>query len=82
MDQANTMSFEMSRKETVRESLDLVYSALQEKGYNPVMQLVGYILTEDPTYITAYNGARKVIKKLDRNDILQELVINYLSKDN
>lgn len=62
----------------IRETLQEVYNALKEKGYNPVNQLVGYILSEDPTYITTYHNARALIRKLDRDDLLQALVRNYL----
>ena len=55
-----------------------VYQSLQEKGYNPINQIVGYILSEDPTYITNYNNARALIRKLDRDELLQELVKQYL----
>ena len=55
-----------------------VYEALKEKGYNPVNQLVGYILSEDPTYITTYKGARSLIRKVDRDDLLQALLRSYL----
>lgn len=57
-----------------------VYRALEEKGYNPINQIVGYILSEDPTYITNYNNARSLICKLDRDELLQELVRHYLSE--
>ena len=63
----------------VKEVLDLVYTAMDEKGYNPVNQIVGYILSEDPTYITNYNNARTLIRKLDRDELLQELVRQYLT---
>ena len=56
-----------------------VYQALEEKGYNPINQIVGYILSEDPTYITNYNNARSLIRRLDRDELLQELVKQYLS---
>ena len=59
--------------------LTTVYDALKEKGYNPINQIVGYILSEDPTYITNYNGARTLIRKLDRDELLQELVRQYLA---
>jgi len=62
-----------------REILSMVYEALREKGYNPVNQIVGYILSEDPTYITNYNNARALICKLDRDELLQELVTTYLN---
>lgn len=55
-----------------------VYRALKEKGYNPINQLVGYILSEDPTYITTYQGARANIRRIDRDDLLQVLLKNYL----
>ena len=63
----------------MRRSLRTVFDALQEKGYNPVNQIVGYLLTEDPTYITNYNNARSMICKLDRDELLQELVRQYLA---
>ena len=63
-----------------REVLTAVYEALMIKGYNPVNQIVGYILSEDPTYITNYNNARSMICKLDRDELLQELVTSYLAE--
>ena len=64
----------------IKEILTTVYNALLIKGYNPINQLVGYIVTEDPTYITNYNNARTLICKRDRDELLQELVISYLGK--
>ena len=64
----------------IREIMSSVYSALLVKGYNPINQIVGYILSEDPTYITNYNNARTLICRLDRDDLLQELVSAYLQK--
>lgn len=61
-----------------RTVLTEVYRSLQLKGYNPINQIVGYILSEDPTYITNYNGARTLIRKLDRDELLQELLRYYL----
>ena len=66
-------------RDNMRRILRTVFDALQEKGYNPVNQIVGYLLTEDPTYITNYNNARSMICKLDRDELLQELVREYLS---
>ena len=66
-------------KEALREKLQSVYDSLVEKGYNPINQIVGYILSEDPTYITTHQGARNKIRKLDRDDILQSLLKNYLA---
>ena len=65
-------------KENMRRVLRSVFDSLNEKGYNPINQIVGYLLTEDPTYITNYNNARNMICKLDRDELLQELVRNYL----
>jgi uncharacterized protein (UPF0297 family) len=59
--------------------MQTVYDALLEKGYNPVNQLVGYILSEDPTYITSYKGARALIRKVDRDELLASLIRNYLN---
>lgn len=64
--------------EEIRQTLTTVYDALQEKGYNPINQIVGYILSEDPTYITNYNNARALIRKLDRDELLQVLLQAYL----
>ena len=64
----------------IREILFSVYNSLIEKGYNPINQIVGYILSEDPTYITNYNNARALICRLDRDDLLQELVQSYLQE--
>lgn len=63
---------------STRKILTEVYRSLQEKGYNPINQIVGYILSEDPTYITNYNNARTLIRKVDRDDLLQELLKYYL----
>lgn len=65
-------------KEHMRQILRSVYEALTEKGYNPINQIVGYLLTEDPTYITNYNGARSMICKIDRDELMQVLVREYL----
>ncbi len=64
----------------IRAVLTEVYRALKEKGYNPINQLVGYILSEDPTYITTYQGARSPIRKIDRDDLLQALLKSYLGE--
>jgi len=66
--------------EQMRQVLRDVFDALNEKGYNPINQIVGYLLTEDPTYITNYNNARAKICKLDRDELLQALVKHYLFK--
>ena len=59
-------------------TLTIIYYALKEKGYNPINQIVGYILSEDPTYITTYNNARSLIRHIDRDELLQALVKSYL----
>ncbi len=71
----------VDKKIGTREILSSVYDSLKLKGYNPINQIVGYILSEDPTYITNYNNARSLICRIDRDELLQELVINYLEKD-
>ncbi len=70
----------VDKKQETREILTSVYNALLIKGYNPINQLVGYIITEDPTYITNYQNARTLICRLDRDELLQELVRSYLEK--
>ena len=62
----------------IRHILTAVYEALKEKGYNPISQIVGYILSEDPTYITTHNNARSLIRRIDRDELLQVLVKSYL----
>lgn len=79
LDKTETFSIEESKNEAIRCTLDLVYKALREKGYNPINQLVGYILSEDPTYITTHNNARALICKIDRDDLLKALVKSYLN---
>ena len=75
-----TRRFDLSdmKEWETREILTEVYNSLQQKGYNPINQIVGYILSEDPTYITNFNNARALIRKLDRDELLQELVKSYL----
>ncbi len=67
------------RDREIREILTAVYASLQEKGYNPINQIVGYILSEDPTYITNHNNARSLIRRIDRDELLQALVKYYLN---
>ena len=70
----------MDNKAEMREILSSVYNSLKVKGYNPINQLVGYIRSEDPTYITNYNNARTLICRIDRDELLQELLRRYLEK--
>ena len=76
----NTIKFTVpgDDKDNMRRILRNVFDALDEKGYNPINQIVGYLLTEDPTYITNYNNARSMICKIDRDELLQALVQCYL----
>jgi len=80
MAESSTIKFTVPSddKENMRTILRGVFDALNEKGYNPINQIVGYLLTEDPTYITNYNNARSMICKLDRDELLQDLVNCYL----
>ena len=79
-DQTIQFRLKAETPEDMKEVLEQVYDALTVKGYNPVNQIVGYLLSEDPTYITTYNNARSLIRRLDRDELLQELVKSYLSK--
>ncbi|HAQ28830.1 MAG TPA: IreB family regulatory phosphoprotein [Ruminococcaceae bacterium] len=80
LDPNKTIQFSIKdeREEEMRQTMLTVYNALKEKGYNPISQIVGYILSEDPTYITTHNNARNLIRRLDRDELLQALVKNYL----
>ena len=78
IDKTMPFSLKDERENEMKEILSTVYDALKEKGYNPINQIVGYILSEDPTYITNYNNARSMICKIDRDELLQDLVHSYL----
>ncbi len=76
---SNTIKFSLNdRDEETKNILMSVYNSLSEKGYNPINQIVGYLLSEDPTYITNHNGARALIRKIDRDELLRQLVKDYL----
>ena len=62
----------------VKEVLDVVYNAMSEKGYNPVNQIVGYVMSGDPTYITSYKGARSMLMKVERDELVEELLKEYI----
>ena len=79
MEPTTIFSIRQDKDTEIRKTLGEVYEALSEKGYNPVNQLVGYILSEDPTYITTYNGARSKIRKIDRDDLLQAMLKSFLN---
>ena len=80
-DQTKTFSISQLKELETKQTLRQVYDALVEKGYNPINQIVGYILSEDPTYITSYNNARGLIRKLDRDELMKILVNSYLKND-
>lgn len=84
MDDFRTTRFDMTRdrKQEAREIMDQVLAALQEKGYNPVSQLVGYFLSDDPTYITNHQNARGVIRRMARDELLEEILKEYLKDQN
>ena len=78
----NTQFFTVQKEPELQVSdvLEIVYKALKEKGYNPVNQIVGYILSEDPTYITNHAGARQMIARIDREELLKDMIADYLGK--
>lgn len=78
LDKTMTFSLNQDKDQQMKQVLTTVYDALREKGYNPINQLVGYILSEDPTYITTHNNARSLIRKVDRDELLRAMVRNYL----
>jgi len=82
MDFGETMEINLSAAKTIEVSdiIKQVYEALKVKGYDPISQIVGYILSGDPTYITSYNGARSLIVKIERDELLEELTKSYIEK--
>ena len=82
MDSNNTITFSMEevREADMKRILTTVYDALKEKGYNPISQIVGYILSEDPTYITTHHNARSLIRRIDRDELLKAMVRSYLGE--
>ncbi|MBR5808794.1 MAG: IreB family regulatory phosphoprotein [Clostridia bacterium] len=74
------INFELDKENEVQEIISSVYDALKIKGYDPISQIVGYILSDDPTYITSYNGARSMIVKVERDELLEELVKSYIKR--
>lgn len=81
-DKTMKFSYDDFPKEDVKTVLQNVYRTLEERGYNPVNQIVGYLLSGDPAYIPRHNEARNQIRRLDRDDIMEELVSNYLKQEN
>ena len=80
LDKTMTFSLTADKDQQMKQVLSTVYAALREKGYNPINQLVGYILSEDPTYITTHNNARSLIRKIDRDELLRAMVRSYLNE--
>ncbi len=80
-DKTIQFSIKEEREDEMRKTLRAIYDALSEKGYNPISQIVGYLLSEDPTYITTHNNARSLIRRLDRDELLQALVKDYLHEE-
>lgn len=77
-----TMVFSLSKEDKdaeMKKNLSNVYSALAQKGYDPISQIAGYVLSEDPTYITTHNNARKLVRKIDRDELLKAMIRSYLS---
>lgn len=79
VDDKTHVYFSPFKRRDDKDTLNIVYRALQEKGYDPKRQIIGYLLSEDPTYITNHNNARALINKVDRYELLEEMLENYLS---
>lgn len=79
MDYTRKFNLNYDKDDEIKFILSTVYNSLKEKGYNPINQIVGYILSEDPTYITNHNNARTLIRKLDRDELLQSMLKSYLA---
>ena len=78
LDGTRKFSLKEDNNQEMKVALQAVYEALKEKGYNPINQIVGYLLSEDPTYITNHNNARSLIRKIDLDELMQELITKYL----
>ena len=77
-DETVSFNFEKEKNERTKEILKEVYNSLKEKGYNPINQIVGYILSGDPTYITSHNNARNLIRQIERDELLEKMVEEYI----
>ena len=80
-EQTMEFSVQHDKEAELKKTLTIIYDALKEKGYNPINQIVGYIMSGDPTYITSYQNARVLIRKLERDELLEELVKDYLDRN-
>ena len=81
LDKTMYFNFEDNNQKDVRETLETVYDALEKKGYNPINQIAGYLLSGDPAYIPRLNDARNLIRRHERDEIIEELVRSYLDKE-
>ena len=77
-EQTMEFSVQHDKEAELKKTLTIIYEALKEKGYNPINQIVGYLLSEDPTYITSYKNARALIRKIDRDELMNKMVKKYL----
>jgi Uncharacterized protein conserved in bacteria len=79
----NTQYFKVQKEQEieVKDVIARIYEALKEKGYNPVNQIVGYVMSGDPTYITSYNGARSLIRRVERDEIIEHLLEDYIKNN-
>ena len=78
IDKNMQLDLNVNKEDMTKAILNDVYNALKEKGYNPINQLVGYLISGDPSYITSYNGARALLRKLERDEIIEEVIKSYL----
>ena len=81
LDKTMHFDFNQNKGKNVYDTLQDVYNALEEKGYSPINQIVGYILSGDPTYITSHNDARNMIRQIERDELLEKMVKNYIGLD-
>lgn len=81
IDATRSFKLELEENNKTKEILKEVYDSLKEKGYNPINQIVGYILSGDPTYITSHNGARRLIRQVERDKLLEKMVKEYIKID-
>lgn len=81
IEQTQFFKVEMDKQVTVNKVLEIVYNANKEKGYDPINQITGYLVSDDPTYITSHNDARKYVRKLERDEIIEELLKSYAKQN-
>lgn len=81
IEQTQFFKVEMEKEITANKVLEVVYNANKEKGYDPINQITGYLVSDDPTYITSHNDARKIVRKLERDEIIEELLKSYAKQN-